>query len=249
MMKGDIDKDGLVTDKDVWLLQQAIADKFKLSASELRAADMDGDGKPTMQDVVDLQRLLAKMLPGDVNGDGMVDIKDAQILKKELLKLLRLNVEGGADQISITDAALLQKLIDGIIASYLASQPKRNKLTIELKEFETGEYLSWFVTSQAANKVTVTLRDDKTQYFSESKDTTNIEPPLAVGSNRYVGKNLVLEISIPQSDEIRPLPAMHTIISDTGKVLGHSFTCCGEDWSDNDYNDFYINLVGWKSKK
>lgn len=249
MMKGDIDKDGLVTDKDVWLLQQAIADKFKLSASELRAADMDGDGKPTMQDVVDLQRLLAKMLPGDVNGDGMVDIKDAQILKKELLKLLRLDVEGGADQISITDAALLQKLIDGIIASYLASQPKRNKLTIELKEFETGEYLSWFVTSQAANKVTVTLRDDKTQYFSESKDTTNIEPPLAVGSNRYVGKNLVLEISIPQSDEIRPLPAMHTIISDTGKVLGHSFTCCGEDWSDNDYNDFYINLVGWKSKK
>ena len=249
MMKGDIDKDGLVTDKDVWLLQQAIADKFKLSASELRAADMDGDGKPTMQDVVDLQRLLAKMLPGDVNGDGMVDIKDAQILKKELLKLLRLDVEGGADQISITDAALLKKLIDGIIASYLASQPKRNKLTIELKEFETGEYLSWFVTSQAANKVTVTLRDDKTQYFSESKDTTNIEPPLAVGSNRYVGKNLVLEISIPQSDEIRPLPAMHTIISDTGKVLGHSFTCCGEDWSDNDYNDFYINLVGWKSKK
>lgn len=249
MMKGDIDKDGLVTDKDVWLLQQAIADKFKLSASELRAADMDGDGKPTMQDVVDLQRLLAKMLPGDVNGDGMIDIKDAQILKKELLKLLRLDVEGGADQISITDAALLQKLIDGIIASYLASQPKRNKLTIELKEFETGEYLSWFVTSQAANKVTVTLRDDKTQYFSESKDTTNIEPPLAVGSNRYVGKNLVLEISIPQSDEIRPLPAMHTIISDTGKVLGHSFTCCGEDWSDNDYNDFYINLVGWKSKK
>lgn len=249
MMKGDIDKDGLVTDKDVWLLQQAIADKFKLSASELRAADMDGDGKPTMQDVVDLQRLLAKMLPGDVNGDGMVDIKDAQILKKELLKLLRLDVEGGADQISITDAALLQKLIDGIIASYLASQPKRNKLTIELKEFETGEYLSWFVTSQAANKVTVTLRDDKTQYFSESKDTTNIEPPLAVGSNRYVGKNLVLEISIPQSDEIRPLPAMHPIISDTGKVLGHSFTCCGEDWSDNDYNDFYINLVGWKSKK
>ena len=224
MMKGDIDKDGLVTDKDVWLLQQAIADKFKLSASELRAADMDGDGKPTMQDVVDLQRLLAKMLPGDVNGDGMVDIKDAQILKKELLKLLRLDVEGGADQISITDAALLQKLIDGIIASYLASQPKRNKLTIELKEFETGEYLSWFVTSQAANKVTVTLRDDKTQYFSERKDTTNIEPPLAVGSNRYVGKNLVLEISIPQSDEIRPLPAMHTIISDTGKVLGHSLS-------------------------
>lgn len=122
-------------------------------------------------------------------------------------------------------------------------------MTSKLKEFETGEYLSWFVTSQAANKATITLRDDKTQYFSESKDTTNIEPPLAVGSNRYVGKNLVLEISIPQSDEIRPLPAMHTIISDTGKVLGHSFTCCGEDWSDNDYNDFYINLVGWKSKK
>lgn len=251
MIKGDINKDGLISNTDVWLLRQVIAGKFKLNVDELKAADMDNDKKITMKDVVELQRLIGKMLPGDVNGDGVVNVKDAEILKREILKLLRLDkyIPDMDNVLSINDAVLIQKLIDGIIASYLASQPKRNKITIRLDEFEKGEYLSWFVTTQASYKVTVTLKDDKKTYFSGEKESLKIEPPLAVGSSEYIGNNLVLEVSIPQSDEIKPLPSMHTMITDTGKILGHSFTCCGEDWNDNDYNDFYINLVGWKSKK
>lgn len=251
MIKGDINKDGLVNDVDVWLLKQAVTKKIKLSDSELKAADMDNDGKITMKDVEELQSLLKKMIPGDVSGDGVIDGKDLELLNREILKLLRLDtyVNDSNNNLTTTDVFLLQKLIEGIIASYIENQPKKNKVTIKLDEFEKGEYLSWFVTTQAAYTVTVTLKDDKKTYFSNSKGTVNIEPPLAVGSGEYIGSNLVLEISIPQSDEILPLPSMHTMISDTGKILGHSFTCCGEDWKDNDYNDFYINVVGWKSKK
>lgn len=251
MIKGDVNMDGVVNEADVWLLQQAVADKFIPNIDEKRAGDMDNSGKLQMKDVVALQQLLDKMLPGDVNGDGVVDVKDGEVLKKELLKLLRLDkyVESGDQGICVKDVALLQKLIDGIIASYIAQQPKRNKITIQLGEFEKGEHLSWFVTTQAAYEVTVTLKDNKKTYFSAKKKSMNIEPPLAMGNADYVGSNLVLEISIPQSDGIHPIPSMSSIISDTGKVLGHSFTCCGEDWTDNDYNDFYINIVGWSSKK
>lgn len=251
MIKGDINNDGVVNEVDEWLIKQAVAEKFIPSITEKQAGDMDNSGNLNMKDVVALQQLINNMLPGDVNGDGKVDVKDAEVLKKEILKLLRLDkyVECGSQEICVKDVALFQKLIDGIIASYIAQQPKRNKIVIQLGEFEKGEYLSWFVTTQAANEVTVTLKDNKKTYFSAMKKSVNIAPPLAVGNDEYVGSNLVLEISIPQSDEVRPIPSMSSIISDTGKVLGHSFTCCGEDWTDNDYNDFYINIVGWKSKK
>lgn len=252
MIKGDVNLDGVVNEVDEWLIQQAVVEKFFPNSEERRAGDMDNSGgRLMMKDFLDLHDYIDKLLPGDVNGDGVVDAKDAEMLKKQLLKLLRLDkyVESGSQEVCVKDVALLQKLIDGIIASYIAQQPKRNKVTIQLGEFEKGEYLCWFVTTQAAYKVTVTLRDDKKIYFSADKESVAIMPPLNFGKDEYIGKNLVLEISIPQSDEIRPLPSMNTIISDTGKVLGHSFTCCGEDWTDNDYNDFYINIVGWKSKK
>lgn len=250
-IQGDINNDGLVNDVDVWLLSQIIADKFHLNRGEIRETGITDGRKPKMQDLVDLQRKIARTLPGDVTGDGVIDEEDARVLKKEILKLLRLDqyAKEGDGQMCAGDFALLQKLIEGIIASYEANKPKHNTVTIRLDEFETGEYLSWFVTTQAAYKVTVTLKDDKNVYFSEDKESIAIKPPLSVGSEVYAGKNLVLEVSIPQSEDVRVLPSMNTMITDTGKILGHALTCCGEDWTDNDYNDFYINLVGWKSKK
>lgn len=256
MIKGDVNLDGVVNNEDLILLQRAIAGMFKLSEEAMRAADMDNSGgKPTMRDVIKLQELLRKKVPGDVNGDGIVDERDVKKLQEAIAEIIKLdsrcfeNADINEDgKLNMLDVITLQKLIAGIIDGYKANQPKRNKITIQLGEFEKGEYLSWFATTQAANEVTVTLKDSKKTYFSAKKKSINIAPPLAVGNADYVGSNLVLEISIPQSDEIRPLPSMNTIISDTGKVLGHSFTCCGEDWTDNDYNDFYINIVGWKSK-
>ncbi|MCM1158913.1 MAG: dockerin type I repeat-containing protein [Bacteroidales bacterium] len=255
MIKGDINNDGLVNQKDAKMLQRALLGTLKLTEEQEKAADMDDDVQLTKKDLEQLKDLLALRITGDANGDGYLTEDDVLTIQKHVAEILKLddrllenadiNADGGVD---MRDVIMLQKIIAGIIADNEARKPKNNKVTISLESFNKGEYLSWFVTTQAAYEVTVTLKDDKKVYFTGKKKGTDIEPPLAVGNCQYTGKNLTLEISIPESEDIKAIPSMSTIITNTGKVVGQSFTCCGEDWTDNNYSDFYISVVGWKKK-
>lgn len=255
MIKGDINKDGMVNQKDAKMLQRALLGTLKLTPEQIKAADMDGDNSITKKDLEKLKDLLALRITGDANGDGSLTQDDVSTIQKHIAEIFKLderlleNADINADgEINMMDVVMLQRLIAGVIEDDKAKQPKNNKVTISLEAFEEGAYLSWFVTTQAAYEVTVTLKDDKKVYFSEKKKSVNIEPPLAIGNCQYTGKNLTLEISIPESEDIKAIPSMSTIITNTGKVVGESFTCCGEDWTDNNYNDFYVSIVGWKKK-
>lgn len=255
MLKGDINNDGLVNQKDAKLLQKAALGTIKLPPDQLKAADLNDDKQITVEDVKKLREILALRITGDANGDGMLTQDDVAVIQKSIAELLHLDDRllenadvNGDGTVNMQDVVLLQRLLAGVIADEQARQPKNNKVTIQLEAFEKGEYLSWFVTTQAAYEVIVTLKDDQKTYFTGKKKSVNIEPPLAVGNSQYTGKNLVLEISIPQSEDIKAIPTMTTMITSTGKVVGQSFTCCGEDWKDEDYNDFYVSVVGWKKK-
>ena len=253
MTKGDINGNRLITYEDYILLKNAISKVVTLSDEATEAADWNGDKKITVADLEELKKVLALKITGDANGDGVLSQEDVDIiqqhiaenlkLKGKLLKNADVNNDGKVD---MKDVVFLQRLIASIIE---ANKVMNNKVTIQLGAFDKGEYLSWFVTTQAAYKVTIALKDDSNTYFENSKATMDIAPPLAVGNGVYTGNNLRLEISIPESDDIKTLPTMSAIITDTGKICGHNFICCGEDWNDADYNDFYINIVGWKSKK
>lgn len=111
-----------------------------------------------------------------------------------------------------------------------------------------GYFMSWFVTTQAAFKVTVTLKDNKKTYFSASKQNTHIDPPLAYGYDTIHGDNLKITIDIPQSSQILGQPHSNDITTDDGTVVGKEFNLCLEDSNDKDYNDVAINVVAWKSK-
>lgn len=78
--------------------------------------------------------------------------------------------------------------------------------------------------------MSILLRDDSKVYFSSKKNSVSIAPPLVIGNDVYTGNNLRVEISIPESDDIKTLPTMSAIITNTGKICGHNFICCGEDW-------------------
>ena len=252
MAKGDVNGDRLITYEDYVLIKNAITNIVTLNGEAPEAADMNGDNKITVADLEQLEKILSLKITGDANGDGTISQEDVEVIQQHIAGLLKLegkllkNADVNHDgKVNMEDVVFLQRLLQTIVE---ANKVKNNKVTIQLGAFDKGEYLSWFVTTQAANEVTVTLKDDSKTYFSGKKKSMDIAPPLAVGNDVYTGNNLRLEISIPESDDIKTLPTMSAIITNTGKIVGHNFICCGEDWNDADYNDFYINIVGWKSK-
>lgn len=252
MAKGDVNGDRLITYEDYVLIKNAIAKVVTLNDEAAEAADMNSDNKITVADLEQLEKILSLKITGDANGDGMISQEDVVVIQQHIAGILKLegkllkNADVNNDgKVNMEDVVFLQRLIATIVE---ANKVKNNKVTIQLGAFDKGEYLSWFVTTQAAYEVTITLKDDSKTYFTGKKKSMSIAPPLAIGNEQYTGNNLRLEISIPESDDIKTMPTMSAVITDTGKICGHNFICCGEDWNDADYNDFYINIVGWKSK-
>ena len=111
-----------------------------------------------------------------------------------------------------------------------------------------GYFMSWFVTTQAAFNITVTLKDNSTTYFSESKQSMDIDPPLACGYSTVHGDDLKITVDIPQSSQILGGPHSNDITTDDGTVVGKEFNLCLEDSGDKDYNDVAISIIAWKTK-
>ncbi len=113
---------------------------------------------------------------------------------------------------------------------------------------EKGYYISWFVTTQTSSLVTVTLKDSVKTYFSENKQSTEISPALALGDAIVEGDNLTLSIEVANDSELLGNPHSNDILTDSGNLAGKEYTLCMEDYTDNDYNDIAISIIGWKSK-
>jgi len=108
--------------------------------------------------------------------------------------------------------------------------------------------MSWFVTTQAAFLVKAKLFDDSKVYFEGSRQSRQIEPPLAQGADTIVGNNLNLMIDEPQSTKIDSSINTYNITTDDGTIVGYGYNICIEDQTDKDYNDVSISLVAWKTK-
>lgn len=114
-------------------------------------------------------------------------------------------------------------------------------------DMPTGYFLSWFCTTQARFNISVSLLDERKTYFSGSKASTDIEPPLAQGSGIMVGKNLRLKIGIPESLKIR-METNKNFIEVEGDEVARCYTWLIEDQDDDDFNDMHLCLIGWRKK-
>jgi len=114
--------------------------------------------------------------------------------------------------------------------------------------FPTGYYMCWFVTTQAAYLVHVKLFDSVTTYFDASKQSIEIEPPLAQNAAGIAGANVQLLIDIPESSGIDNSLDAFEITNNVGATVGYGYNLFIEDGGDGDYNDVSIMLVAWKSK-
>lgn len=61
-------------------------------------------------------------------------------------------------------------------------------------------------------------------------------------------RKLFLDIDIPQSSEILQSISANSITDSLARKVGQIYTFCIEDSTDEDYNDFYINIAAWDKK-
>ena len=118
-------------------------------------------------------------------------------------------------------------------------------ITKDLGAITKGQYMSWFITTQAANRINVRLFDSAKTYVDSNKASIYIDPPLAQGAAFVEGDNLKLEISSSGWNDIRTWQNMSDILSDSCKPVGKSFSLAAEDYTDDDYNDVYVSISSW----
>lgn len=107
--------------------------------------------------------------------------------------------------------------------------------------------MSWFITTQTSLKITVTLKDEKKEYFSGTKQSADINPPLATGYGFIEGNHLEMTIE-SNGTHLLGTPHSNDILTDAGIIVGKEFNLCIEDWKDTDYNDVSVSIVAWKHK-
>ncbi len=120
--------------------------------------------------------------------------------------------------------------------------------TFNISSFPKDYFMSWFVTTQAAYLVNAKLFDNSKTYFQNSKQSTNINPPLAQGAETIQGNNIQIIIDEPQSSNLSASINAYNITNDSGSVVGYGYNISIEDQSDNDFNDVCISLVAWRNK-
>ena len=118
-------------------------------------------------------------------------------------------------------------------------------ITKDLGAITKGQYMSWFITTQAANRINVKLYDSVKTYVNSNKASIHIDPPLAQGAAFVEGDHLKLEISSSGWNDLKTCHNMSDILTDACTPVGKSFSLAGEDYTDNDYNDVYVSISAW----
>lgn len=128
---------------------------------------------------------------------------------------------------------------------------KEVKEIYHVSEIEKGYYICWSVCTQCWNACKVELKDETGKtYFSYSKkyERDGNLKFLGEGHGECTGSKLQLEVTCDtDTGEIKQTINSYRI-SVKERKIGHGYNLCFEDSSDDDFNDVYVNLVGWKNK-
>lgn len=122
--------------------------------------------------------------------------------------------------------------------------------TFNLEEMKPGYFLAWTVTTQCLYTYNITLKAGDTELFSIKK--TNYSPTFQVidqSTKDYCGGNLVLTVTCNDAaQQLKSSTSSGSITDTSAKTVGYVYSICIEDAGDADFNDVYINIVGWKKK-
>lgn len=124
------------------------------------------------------------------------------------------------------------------------SQP----LVISLPNIPQGWYMTWTMSTQAANNVCATLKDSATTYVNNVCRQNQSFGILAQGFQQVAGSNLQLSVTATSSSGTPNLIAATNAFALTnplGKNVAFGYNIAVEDSTDQDFNDLYVSVVAW----
>lgn len=123
-------------------------------------------------------------------------------------------------------------------------------LTFELDQFHKGYFLAWEVLSQTASTGIITLKAGNKTYFTASKNNSTTGLLLLAQDSADYNQNetLTLTVTVNGATQLKQSLTSGAINDEKARKVGYTYSFCIEDWTDNDYNDYYINIVGWARK-
>jgi len=120
--------------------------------------------------------------------------------------------------------------------------------TIPLELINQSWYMSWFMATQAASKICVTLADDsgKTYVDHQCRQSTGFGV-LSEGFSLVSGASMQLTVDIADSDNILVVNHPVVVPNVQGATIAQGYVLAFEDAADQDFNDLYVTLMAWKS--
>lgn len=124
-----------------------------------------------------------------------------------------------------------------------------NTATYYLPNIDEGNIMFWSLCSQTGSTGSIVLKDDNQIYFNKTKDdsSNNLQVITTDSAIYRGGANLRLEVVLNEGCNINQIINAYNIADSSSRTLGCSYNYCLEDSTDNDFNDYYINVVAWKN--
>lgn len=120
--------------------------------------------------------------------------------------------------------------------------------TIPLAEIPQNWYMTWYMSTQAANKIIVTLKDNVTTYVDKKSRQSPTFGVLAEGFQQVGGTDLKIVVDIPKSTGIKTQSNITTVTHpETGDPIAVGYTISYEDATDMDFNDLCVSIMSWKT--
>ncbi len=122
--------------------------------------------------------------------------------------------------------------------------------TIRLSGLKAGYFIAWTITSQCGNMAKVELYDGNRLFVTANKNNHDWNfQMLEQGHTTISTGDIKAVITIHEAKtELQNSKSANMIMDNSGNPVGYVHDICVEDDYDEDYNDIYINVVGWLKK-
>ena len=119
---------------------------------------------------------------------------------------------------------------------------------IPLEMIPQGWYMSWFMSTQAAYNICVTLKDSAGTYVNNACRQSTQFGVLSEGFAQVAGTGMGIDVNISQSDNVLVVNHPVVVPNIQGVIVAQGYVLCFEDAGDQDFNDLYVSITAWKNK-